>query len=440
MLLLLLTTASPAAAQGLTFGGPQGALPARTQEFLPVVQGDPASDKVRLTWDDRPSLRFGKVLRLDFRAGLQGDFRQSQIDLSGAGGLFEVSRRRLGLEGEFLRHVEFQVEREFGATKTWRDVYVDVRRFEPLQVRLGRTKLPFSLDNLTSFANSDFVFRSLLARQLAPGRETGAMLHGRLLDRRVSYQAGVFRHDGDNAPLDDHVGFLLPDEAPPLSRGSAVAARAIVTPFGSSKDASPWEGSLHVGLSVTRSSLREGRNSLKGETLFGQTFFPRMLVSGPRFRVGGEAEWRPGPFSIRAELARTEDARQGQSVTDEDLPPIAADAWYVSGTWTILDGKNGKRADRRWFNAPFGRLDLVARAERLRLGSHDASEPESTSPRAANPLPDAETAWTFGVTWWLNHWTKVQVNVIRERLDNLERADVAQQSWQTVFSRLQFIL
>lgn len=396
---------------------------------------------VRVSFDDHLSLRVGSMVRLDLRGGVQADFRGSGADLSEAGGQFAFSRRRIGVDGQVTRYVEFQVEREIGATKAWRDVFVDVRLLQPLQVKIGRAKLPFSMDALTSPSELDFVFRSLLARQFAPGRETGVQLHGRLLDRRLSYYAGAFRHDGDNTPLDDRVGFLLPDEQPDASRGAAFAARVVASPFRPARKETGLFGSLRVGMSAVRSSVRDGDNGLRGETLFGATFFPRQLVNGPRWRVGAEAEWSPGPATIRAELAQTRDARQGLSVTDEDLPPLRGSAWYISGTWAIVDGRNGKRSDRRAFNAPLGRLELTGRVERLQMGGGSDAEPPSLSPRAVNPLPNAETAWTLGLNWSPNRWTEVQLNAIAERLDNLDRAKaVARSRWRTLVCRLQFFL
>jgi hypothetical protein len=46
--------------------------------------------------------------------------------------------------------------------------------------------LPSSLDENTSPTNLDFVYRSLAANQLPPGRDRGVMVHGRLFLTRAA--------------------------------------------------------------------------------------------------------------------------------------------------------------------------------------------------------------------------------------------------------------
>ena len=108
----------------------------------------------------------------------------------------DLARRRVGVEGVLLGRVEFQVERELVGDGKWQDVFADYRALAALQVQGGHFKLPFSLDENTSPTNLDFVYRSLGAMTLAPGRDLGVMLHGRLLKRIVRYEGGLFDHDG----------------------------------------------------------------------------------------------------------------------------------------------------------------------------------------------------------------------------------------------------
>ena len=94
----------------------------------------------RIVLRDRPSLRFGKLVRVDLRAKLQTDFREFPAELKTGADLFHLSRGRIGVEGNFLNHFEYQVEREFresfGARVSkypWRDVYLNFQYFEHLQ-------------------------------------------------------------------------------------------------------------------------------------------------------------------------------------------------------------------------------------------------------------------------------------------------------------------
>ena len=67
------------------------------------------------------------------------------------------------------------------------------------QVKVGKFKIPFGLDELTGVTHNDFVYRSLGANYLDPARDIGAMVHGSFLKHGFEYSTGVFQHDGDNA-------------------------------------------------------------------------------------------------------------------------------------------------------------------------------------------------------------------------------------------------
>ena len=115
--------------------------------------------------------------------------------------------RRIGVNGELFDRVQFQVERAFqdddDDDTAWRDVYADVRINRALQVRGGRFKLPFSMERNTSRDELDFVQRATAVRAISPARDTGVMVHGRVANRIVEYEAGVFQHADGLDLVDD---------------------------------------------------------------------------------------------------------------------------------------------------------------------------------------------------------------------------------------------
>src|SRR6187200_828762 len=105
----------------------------KTLIFAVVVTGwlVPVRASAQFVMKNRPSLRLGEFLRVDLRARVQTDFRAFSPDLTTDEGSFDLNRARLGIEGTFLEHFDFQVERElretFGGLKPkhpWRDAYV----------------------------------------------------------------------------------------------------------------------------------------------------------------------------------------------------------------------------------------------------------------------------------------------------------------------------
>jgi phosphate-selective porin OprO/OprP len=401
-------------------------------------------DGVRMVWKTGPSLRIGKQARVDFRALMQGDLRSSDQDLQAAGGAFDFPRHQLGVKGDVLKVVEFEVMKEV-ADGPWRDVYVNVRPLGAVQVQAGKFKIPFSMDQLTARRSLDFVYRTLAGETLAPNRDVGFMVHGQLWKRFVRYQVGSFRGDGENAPSLEPPP-LLPNELPDTPSKRSVAGRVRVRPLSPLAVPNYFE-TLEIGASAMHSEVPEGLNHLHGKTLFGTKFFGRnYYTNGARDRRSYEASWTPGPVSLRTEYLRVNELRLGVGSGDEtgldnDLPAMPATGWYVSGTWALTGEKkeSGIEPRRPLFQGGFGAIEVAARYEELRFGKVVAGEPPSESSRAASTVTNAEQIFTLGVNWYANRFVKLQLNGIREALEDPSTSPIpGQPSVWTVAFRLQF--
>jgi phosphate-selective porin OprO/OprP len=363
-------------------------------------------------WAEHPSLQFGKDTRIDFRLRLQKHFRDSDAEI-GDDGDRDLARRRVGVEGNVKGLVEFQVERELGDDDPWRDVFVNYRQFAAAEVQAGKFKQPFSLDENTSVTNLDFIYRSLAASQLSPGRARGVMVHGRVLDRIVRYEIGLFDHDGQNA-RSSHAEQVVGE--------STIAGRLTATPF---RHHHALLKDLQFGVAFTDSDVPEGFPGLHGHSLLDAPFFTSQLwVNGQRQRTGLEARWRPGPASIKAEYIRVSTERRGESIEDTDLAPLVATGWYVSGTWALTGEKKSKdltEPRHPLFRGGWGAIEVAARAEALTFGTVDGGETASNSPRAEVILGNSDHAATFGVNWYPVRHVKLQFNVIHERFSDPTR-------------------
>jgi len=413
---LLVVLTRPAAAAGAPTETTHQAGPKDTTKKKKADKKDAKKPKTEYPFfrlDDHPSIHFGKGSHLDFRARFAADADDSDAptdDPEETAGI-DLGKKRIGVSGEIKNAVEFQVEAELSKDEPWRDVYADFKKFDAVRVRGGQFKLPFSLDENTGAAKLDFMFRSLAATHLAPGRDPGVMVHGKLLDKVLGYEAGVFEHDGKNARTNN------PDK---VFGGQTFAGRVTVEPLAKKKDAI---GDLSLGAAFTQSDVPEGIPGLRGQTVLDQTFFSssKYYVSGPRRRVGIEMQFRPGPASIKAEWMRVDTQRRGQSVEDTDLSPLIGEGWYVSGTYAITGEKksNVDRPKKPLFPGwGYGAIEVAARIENLAFRSGASGEPGSTSPRADVILGNADQVTTFGVNWYVNRWFKIQANFIRETLDD----------------------
>jgi phosphate-selective porin OprO/OprP len=366
----------------------------------------------RFRWEDHATFRFGPHVRMELRLRIQNDLRDTDGPLPAGEHEFRMPLKRFGVRGTIGRSIDYQVDRELVREDAWRDVFVNIRWRPSLNLRAGQFKLPFSLEETSPTTALDFMYRSRAARQLAPGRDPGAMAYGRLASGALRYEAGVFIRDGRNArrPNSDRV----------QGQGT-LAGRVRVLPFA---HAAPIWRALDVGVAATLSQLPSGLPALRGRTALDSTFYsPARIVDGTRRRIGVELAWLPGPFSVKSEYIRLSDDHPDDEAASDDL---VATGWYVSGTWVVTG-----EAKAAGLNAPprpvhrggLGTIEVGARTESLRFRD------------GTGPVPESRIA-TAGVNWALNRWVRVQFNVIRERLvQPLERS----RFWGRVF-RVQFVV
>lgn len=418
---------------------------------------------------DYPSLRLGRVARIDFHVKFQGDFQRYTPEQRNPSAeipelnTFDLNRMRVSIEGNFLRHFEYEVEREIreevsrgnfdNPRHPWRDVYINFRYFRDYQFRIGKFKVPFSMEQLTGPMRLDFIPRSRIADQVAPGRDIGIMMHGRFFERGLSYQVGLFKGDGENTratriePDLDELGREIIVEVPTGQR--TFAARLIGTPLRLLRVPEVLRD-FHVGGAFTSATVppgagREGLKGIRGRTIGEETFFPHIFTHGHRLRIGTEAAWMPGPFSLKGEFIHTSEERRGQGIRSEDLPDLISRGWYVSGSWLITGEKKAEAIDPKRdfiFGRGIGAWEVAIRWEALRFGSAEHPGRPSRGTRAANILGNSDRLWTFGMNWYLNRWTKFQFNAIHERLeDRLQRVPIpGRTEYWTGLVRLQFAM
>ena len=118
-------------------------------------------------------------------------------DTASIGDNFEVRRARIGINGKLFNDINYElVTNAVGSSPNLIDTaWLNYGFNKDAQVRLGRFKQPFSLEELTSSNNIDFMERSY-NNQLVPGKRLGAMLHGEPV-KGINYGVSVFQ-DGFN--------------------------------------------------------------------------------------------------------------------------------------------------------------------------------------------------------------------------------------------------
>jgi phosphate-selective porin OprO/OprP len=385
-----------------------------------------------------PSLRIGEF-RADLHVRLHLDFRALDSEPEVAPDEFDFRRFRISLEGRIYDDLEYEVDvSALDDENPWRDVFLNYRKFRAAEVRAGKFKMPFGLDQLTSEFSNNFIERSLIGTQIAPGRDKGVMVHGRAGDW-LRYQGGWFLHDGDNMQFIEDLDQNEFLEEPPVD--NTIAGRIELT---------PWEQTrgllrrLQFGGNFTTGNVDDGLFGMRGRTVREFVFFEPMYVAGERIRLGVDALWTPGPFSVSAEYNRLTDQRNGQGVGDVDLPDVIAQGWYIAGTWALTGERKAGGIEPRHpiFQGGSGAIEVVARFDELRFSSDGTGgEPPFRNPRAANILPNRDRVITLGGNWYLNRYGRILFNAVRETIQDPVRSPLPDRTrfWTGVL-RLQFLM
>jgi phosphate-selective porin len=387
----------------------------------------------QVSFKNRPSFRFGEFATVDMKAKWHLDFRGFDPNVWNPPAVvtalpetpptFYLTRARLGLKGNITGRVKYEVERDMRQTfgsdhewHPWKDNYVDVTVHRFLQVQVGKFKMPYGMEANLSEDRLDFAFKSRVSDALSPARERGVMLHSKFLKpQRMEYKVGVFRFDGEGSDIHGQ---------PTGAR--TYAASLAGEPLRSMRPLPKTLRHIYLGMSGTRGKIIPGLNGVSGSTFSNFTYFDHMYVQGERTRIGTELSWVEGPIDVKAEYMHMSEERKQQGIRGDDLPDKISRGWYVMATWTPLGKLKSKGAPKTPFltGHGFGAVEFSARYDILSFYSAPGPGLPSRSPRAPTILPNGERTWTFGPTWYLNHFVKIQAHAQRERITDIERKSV----------------
>ena len=179
------------------------------------------------------------------------------------------------------------------------------------------------------------------------------MVHGRLADRALKYEAGVFEVDA----------------ASRLWTAGAVrtlAGRVTIAPLADGD--SRGSEALEISAALLRTDLPEGRGGPTGHLVMGDTFFRPMFVNGAahpdRRQRGVERQARVGARRADPRRWTPASARRSTAAISRSLVSTGG---YVAGLWHLA-----ARDGHRYGHAPLRALDLTARFDRLSFGSSRA--------------------------------------------------------------------
>ncbi len=316
----------------------------------------------------------------------------------------ELRRSRLGFQSNWKR-LEVQFQYDFADdTNHLKDAYAELTLGKPLHVRAGSFKVPVSAEFLASAAKTDFIERSAVVSELAPGRDWGVALLGDP-KKFLSYEIGVFAGDGYQDPR---------------SAGTTVAGRVVVSPV-THLDVGASYSQARMSADPEDGSVDPTAKGFPGHSPSGFTFYVHHFVNGTRRRMGADVQYTPGPVGLKLELLRGTEERKGQGSVFDDVPGEVATGWSASATWLVTGEKKKRTIEprRSLRHGGPGAIELGVRYEALRF---DDDGPDTgfagAGNRARNIRAVEDRVLTGGLSWWPVRWVRLMGNVVGERFDD----------------------
>ena len=319
--------------------------------------------------------------------------------------LAEVRRARFGVRGQFQKDFKYEVVGNFGndigasSSSTTMDVaWVNYAANPEMQFQFGLFKMPFSLEQLTSSNNIDFMERSLIGQvegEFIPSKETGFMVHG-VPKAGLTYAVAASRGRGNKDAVNDGFDYI----------GRVTTNIAELT--GSK------EYIAHLGAAYSVGNIKGGVTPASGRT---EARSQNAFFTGPAL-VGNTERTRQG---LEAAIAYKALKIQGEQFNFKYDPTTGNDqeikGYYVQAVYN-LTGES--------FNYKDGAFSSIKPANAIDKGGRGAwqvgvraSEFDATPIVVATGKTNRATSLTYGITWFATDNLRFIVNYVDTKFDAL---------------------
>ncbi len=350
-------------------------------------------------------------------------------DSASAANNFEVRRARIGASGTIFKDIGYEVvTNAVGSNANLIDTaFITYGFHKPAQVRIGRFKQPFSLEELTSSNNIDFMERSYI-NQLIPGKKLGVMLFGEPV-QDMTYALSTYQNDFGQATNNagrEVAGRLTYNFAPTFRLSDSIAHFGVAGTNGTSQIIPTSSGNTRSNASAdTRATFIGFRDENRGLSNIYRAQIGGRALNTPAYggvsdeaanidkSMGGlEAVYASGPFKLQSEYAiakynaTTSVASGTGTVTAsyvEVVYNLTGEKWsdaYRTGAFSSLRPAKNYSFDNG------GGLWQVG----LRYSSYDASGVTVSGTNAREQNSDKGNTATLGVNWFLNPNSRIMLN------------------------------
>jgi phosphate-selective porin OprO and OprP len=362
---------------------------------------------------------------------------------------FTLRRGRFGFQGNYGDHYQFGILIDAASTSgsTLRDIYLNAKATNWLQLQGGQFKEPFAQEELVGDTNLDFIDRglqtALYPSASTTNRSPGATLHGDIDNGAFQYWAGAF--NGHGYALNNTTS--VPE----------TVGRVRFYPWRNHADSPLKE--FAFGGSIAYSMSRGLSNEITAPMTLpdgAYTWFPQFPVNGNVWRYEGEFTYIHGPLALRDEYVAAQYNRTGVGTEQlgglgfANLPNVRYQGWESSATYLLTKERRPENGTPRVRHPVFGPITegvggrgWGAWEVGFRYSGIQGNEPgiffNNVFPPLLVPTYNMHTdQFSVGVNWYLNYWIKFQSNVDIDQLKQPSTIGAVPQTYVVFEQQLQY--
>jgi phosphate-selective porin OprO/OprP len=415
----------------------------------------------------RNSIQLTGRMHLDYRNSDTDDVGvTSDRDTASLADQFELRRARLGVKGKFANDFKYEVVGNLPGTATIDVAYLDFAKYEQVQLRMGKFKQPFGLEQLISSNNITMVERSYLD-QTVPGKKLGFQVMG-TPTKGLTYAGSVFQQndteldissDGKNSLAGRatiNFAEIMGNKEMVMHLGlSGVESNYAVRSAQSSQSDKVYSGGSNNTQTATISAFRSaGRglsNIFRGQ-VYGVACTTSEIACASEFTtsvkqqaVGLEGIFASGPFKLMGEYSQGDYRGRGTYTASGNEVKYDTKTYYLEAGYFITGEKYADSYKGGAFSSfkpknefdldkgNLGAIELAFRAEAFDVD--DTSLSASTAGRfqgilssgtsgssSTSGVKSGAKTYTGGVRWILNPNLVVKANYAVTNFDSAFKA------------------
>ncbi|NNC95553.1 MAG: hypothetical protein HKN92_08320 [Chitinophagales bacterium] len=325
----------------------------------------------------------------------------------------EFRRARFFNSGQIYGKVKYKLQLDFaGGGVSFKDVFIELVDLPIGHLRMGHFKEPFRLEALTSSKYMTFMERGFPI-DIFPERNTGIMIRNDHLDKRLSWQLGVFRRSngaGNDVAADDGVNLTARVTGLPLMHDTEDKTQV-----------------LHLGAAI---SFRNPESETYDvESRPESHLAPKYIATGDIAGVenilvfGTEVAFVHNSFSAAGEFVQSSVNTMGSS--DYNFSSFYVEiSYFLTGESKVYKGSYSG-FDRVKPAKNFGQGGAGAWELGLRFSSSDLNSGDINGGKLSD--------LTVGVNWYLNPASRMMFNYILASLNDVGNTSIAQMRVQVDF-------